>query len=141
MMEMRSYPRVEVFHPVYYQNDSSPSAQVASTHDLSVGGAAIESVGTIALGETFNISLVIPPQIIRCKAKVVHALRLIGEKVRAGVQFEDISKEDILYLEGYIDLVMKQLVHGKNPGFGLLIGLALSLLFWAVIVYLLVGLI
>jgi hypothetical protein len=129
-----------VSHLIYLQTDRSPNDQVVSTHDLSVGGAAIESVGTIGLGEMFKISLVIPPQIIRCKAKVVHALRLTGEKVRAGVQFEDISKQDILYLEGYIDLVMRQLVPGKNPGFGLLIGLGLSLMLWAVIVYLLVRL-
>ena len=136
-MERRSYPRVRVFHSVYYETTSSPSAHVASTQDLSVGGAAIESVGTIALGETLKISLVIPPQIIRCTAKVVHTLRLLGERVRIGVQFEDISKNDALYLEGYLSRVM---MHRKEDSslrwLGFLLALGVSLLAWAAIIYL-----
>lgn len=134
-MEKRSSPRVRVSHLIYLQSDRYQNDQAASTHDLSAGGAGIESGCSIVPGEMLKISLVIPPQIIRCKAKVVHALSFIAEKVRAGVQFEDISKEDILYLEGYLSRVM---IHGKegNPLLGLLIALGVSLIAWAAIIYL-----
>ena len=134
-MEKRISPRVRVSHPIYLQGDRYPNDQAALTHDLSEGGAGIESGCSIVAGEMLRISLVIPPQIIRCKAKVVHILRLIGERVRAGVQFEDISKEDTLYLEGYLSRFVIYREEG-NPLPGLLIALGVSLLAWAAIIYL-----
>ena len=134
-MGKRIFPRVRVSHPINLQSNRYSNDQTALTHDLSAGGAGIESGCSIVPGEMLRISLVIPPQIIRCKAKVVHALRLIGEKVRAGVQFEDISKEDTLYLEGYLSRFVIYREEG-NPLLGLLIALGVSLLAWAAIIYL-----
>jgi hypothetical protein len=136
-MEQRISRRVRVFRLIYFQSDRYPNDQVASTHDLSAGGAGIESGCSIVPGDVLRISLVIPPQIIRCKAKVVHALRLMAERVRAGVQFEDISKEDFLFLEGYLSHFMIPQREGNSlVGLGLLIALGVSLLAWAAIIYL-----
>jgi len=136
-MEKRIFPRVRVSHPINLQSNRYPNEQVALTHDLSVGGAGIESGCSILPGEMLRISLFISPQIIRCKARVVHAFRLIEEKVRAGVQFEDISKKDALLLEGYLSRFK---IHWKEDrslaGLGLLIALGLSLLAWSAIIYL-----
>ena len=136
-MGKRIFPRVRVSHPINLQSNRYSNDQTALTHDLSAGGAGIESGCSIVPGEMLRISLFISPQIIRCKARVVHAFRLIEEKVRAGVQFEDISKEDALYLEGYLNRFM---IHRKEDsslvGLGLLIALGVSLLAWAAIIYL-----
>ncbi|NIS67604.1 MAG: hypothetical protein GTO12_01240 [Proteobacteria bacterium] len=101
-MERRTYPRVEVSHPVLYSSNNHPRPKVASTLDLSVGGTRIETPYGLIAGETLKLSIAIHPQVIECRGEVVHILWQDGEGLKAGVRFDDLQKQDELYLGQYI---------------------------------------
>lgn len=108
MIERRSHPRVEVSHPVLYLNVIFPRPKVGSTVDLSIGGTRIETPYSLITNEILDISIAINPHVIKCRGEVVHVLDLIGERLQAGVRFEEMSKQDKLYLGEYISYVMEQ---------------------------------
>ena len=110
-MERRSHPRIEVTHPVLYSSDSLPRPKVASTLDLSMGGARIETRYDLIEGERLGISIAIDSKVIKCRGHVVHAECPIGDRLKAGVQFEELLKEDGLYLGEYISFVIDQRDH------------------------------
>ena len=107
-MERRNHSRVEVSHPVLYSSDSLPEPKVALTLDLSMGGAGIETAYDLTEGEILGISIAIDSKIIKCRGHVVHTQCPIGDRLNARVQFEEISKEDGLYLGEYISFVIDQ---------------------------------
>ena len=105
-MEKRNYPRVEVTHPVLYFPDILPRPKVASTLDLSMGGTKIETPYLLIEGERLEISIAIRKKVIKCRGHVVHThWPVVRDRLKAGVQFEEISKEDGLYLSEYISSV------------------------------------
>jgi c-di-GMP-binding flagellar brake protein YcgR len=106
--ERRNRPRIRVSHPVVYFTNSYPNSMLALTVDLSTGGAGIETPYSVRMGEKLKISIGISSQLIKCRGRVVHILRSKGEGLKAGVQFEDLSKKDTLYLTKYVSCVMKQ---------------------------------
>jgi len=140
MREKRSFPRVGVSHPVYYHTESYPVAQVASSFDLSLGGVGIETSCSLILGESLDVSLAIPPKLIKAKGKVVHSLGLMGEKLKAGIQFLDLPKHESLYLGAYITNVLKH-QQKTNPLLGLLIAIGFSMIAWILIIYVILQLI
>jgi len=108
MIERRSCPRVKVCHRVLYFADIYPRPMVASTFDLSLGGARIETTPyTLTQDEKLEVLIAIHPRTIKCRGKVVHVLQVTGEKPQAGIGFEDISEQDRLYLQEYISSVME----------------------------------
>jgi len=108
MIERRNHPRVEVSHPVLYFTDLYPRPKVGSTIDLSLGGTRIETPHNLISGETLEISIAIHPQVIKCRAKVVYASQVRGERLKVGVRFEEMSKQDQHYLEDYISHIMQR---------------------------------
>ncbi len=108
MAERRNHPRVKVSHPVLYFTDSYPRPKVGSTVDLSLGGVRIETPYGLISGERLEISIAIRPQVIRCKGQVVHILWPGGERLKAGIRFEELSKKDGLYLGEYISNIIEQ---------------------------------
>ncbi len=101
-MERRRYPRVQASHPVLYYSDIYPRPKVASTLDLSLGGAKIESRYLLIEREGLEISIGIQPQVVKCRGKVMYALDRDGERHRVGIQFEDLSGQDSDFLGQYI---------------------------------------
>jgi len=135
MIERRNNPRVYESHPVHYLTETFPSQRKATTLDLSIGGLSIETPNDLETGETLEISIAIPSQLIKCKGKVVHVLKLRHEKVKVGVRFEDLLKQDRLPLGEYISYAIEQRSKERNIGRGIIIGLAFSLLVWTAIIY------
>ncbi len=107
-MERRVYPRVEISHTVLYQLEFYPRPTIASTLDLSVGGAKIETLYQLSVDEGLGISIAIQPQVIRSKGKVVHVTEQESGKVEAGIQFREMSETDRQYLRQYIFHIMEQ---------------------------------
>lgn len=101
-MERRKYHRVGVMHPVLYYSDIYPRPKVASTLDLSLGGARIETRYSLIEHEGLEISIAIKPQVIKCRGRVIYALEPGGERHHAGIRFEDLSGQDTLFLGQYI---------------------------------------
>lgn len=108
MIERRVYPRMKASLPVLYSSDIYFRPRVGSTLNLSIGGTRIETPYSVIKGERLRISIAIPPQGIKCRGKVVHISWLDGEKLKAGVRFEDLSKHDRICLREYIFSVMEQ---------------------------------
>jgi hypothetical protein len=108
MTEKRSYPRVSIDHVVLYTPDIAPRPRVARVIDLSLGGTRIETPYSLTKGEGLEISIAIHPQVIRCRGQVEHIYWPDGERLKAGIRFEALSKHDLLYLKGYISYVMEQ---------------------------------
>ncbi len=101
-MERRRYSRVHAFHPVLYYSDIYPRPKVASTLDISLGGAKIETRYWLIESEGLEISIAIHPQVVRCRGRVMYALNHEGERQRVGIQFEDLSELDCLFLGQYV---------------------------------------
>jgi hypothetical protein len=108
MTERRSQPRVEVSHPVLYFTDTYPRPQAGSTIDLSLGGTRIETLYGLISGDKLEISIATHPQVIKCRGEVVDTQWLDGERLKARVRFEDLSKQDGLYLREYIGYLIEQ---------------------------------
>ncbi len=105
-MERRIHPRVVVTHPVLYFSDVLSGPRHATTVDLSMGGTKIETSYGLQEGEGIEISIAIQSRVIRCRGHVVYTESRIGDRLKAGVQFKEISKEDGLYLGEYISSVV-----------------------------------
>lgn len=108
MIERRKYQRVEISHPVLYYSDIYPKPKVASTVDISLGGARIETRYSLMKYEGLEISIAIQPQVIKCRGKVMYILNSNASRLRAGVRFEDLSWQDSLFLGEYISLITEQ---------------------------------
>jgi len=134
VMERRCDPRVPVSYPVYYQGDSYPSARVASILDLSVGGVRIETLQALTVGDVLDMTIMVRSKLINCKGAVMHVVGWRGESLEAGIRFLGLLKQDRLYLGGFISYAMARQLVGI-PLKGLIIGIALGLLLWILIVY------
>ncbi len=112
MIERRSHPRVKVSHPALFSNDLYPRPRVATTVDLSLGGTRIETPYSLLSGEDVDISFAVHSQVIQCSGQVVHVSWQEGEKLEAGVRFEDMSKQDRDYLGQYVSSVIARQASG-----------------------------
>ena len=108
MLERRVHPRVEVSHPALYVADIYPRPKVALTLDLSLGGTKIEILHSLSRDEGLEISIAIRPQTIKCRGKVIYVVGPRNGKMQAGIQFEELSEHDRLYLRQYLFYVIEQ---------------------------------
>ena len=115
-MERRKHPRVKVAHPVLYSSDILSRPRHATTIDLGMGGAGIETSYGLEKGEGIEISIAIHSRVIRCTGHVVYTESRTGDRLKAGVQFKEISKDDGLYLGQYISSVMAQREQTNQDG-------------------------
>jgi hypothetical protein len=130
-MDRRDHPRFALYHPA---DCVLPNSAVASTVDLSMGGVGIDTSGGLTMGEILDISIPISPEVMKCKARVVHVVRLMGERLRAGLRFEEMSHQNRLLLADYISSILSQEGVMKVP-IGFMIGAGISALLWAIIIY------
>jgi hypothetical protein len=107
MTERREHPRIEVLYPVLYYSDIYPRPKVASAVDISLEGARIETQYSLVEYEGLDISIAIRPQVIKCRGKVVYILDRAGERVRAGIRFENLSLQDASFLGEHISAMME----------------------------------
>ena len=114
MAEKRAYPRVKASYPVLYSSHVYPRPKVGSTIDLSRGGATIDTPFHLSPGETIEISMALNSQVIKCRGRVVSTFSLEGGRPAAGVEFEQMSKHDGLYLGEYISYLMDE--EGRKEG-------------------------
>jgi len=141
MMERRIHERVKVFRSALCFRNIYPRPTVATALDLSLGGTRIEPPHSLFSGESLEMYIAILPQVIKCRGKVVHASVLMGERPKVGVRFEDLSKQDTLYLGEYISYVMEQHNGAISAIKGMMMGIGFGLLSWTGIVYAILALI
>jgi c-di-GMP-binding flagellar brake protein YcgR len=112
MMERRNYPRSGVSHFVLYFSDIYPRPRVASTLDLSLGGTGIKTSYGYGLvrGERLEISIAIPPQAITCRGKAIYVVGPEDGRMKAGIEFEELSTHDKLHLKQYLSHATEQRV-------------------------------
>ena len=100
MTEKRARPRIQSSHPVLYRKDLYPKETLASTVNLSTDGVKIKSLYSLAKGDSLDItiSFAADSRFIRCRGKVKYVLGPVEGKTVAGIQFEELSEADKLYL-------------------------------------------
>jgi len=108
MTERRSYPRIWVARSVLYTKEAYPRLTLASTLNLSMGGTKIESLYGLAKGDKLDITLGIESRAIKCRGRVIYVVERENRKIRAGIEFEELSAHDKLYLSQYLSHLMEQ---------------------------------
>ncbi len=100
MTEKRACPRIQSSHPVLYRKDLYPKETLASTVNLSTDGVKIESLYSLTKGEGLDITIAFAAdsRTIRCRGKVKYVLGPVKGRIVAGIQFEELSDPDKLYL-------------------------------------------
>ena len=106
--ERRNHPRVRASHPVCFFTNSYPRSRLTKIVDLSMGGTAIETPYSLITGQVIELSIAIQPKVIKCTGQVVHILWSGGERPKAGIRFEKLSKHDRYYLGEYIARLIEQ---------------------------------
>ena len=107
-MEKRKDRRVEVSRPVLYFTDIYGGPKVASTLDLSMGGTRIETSYGLIAGERLEVTIPLRPQAITCRGRTVHVSIPQQGRTEAGIQFEELSEYDRLYLSQYLSEVVEK---------------------------------
>ena len=102
MPEKRRHLRVRASQPTLYYRAISARPRVGSAIDLSLEGAAVETPYSLARGESIDISIALGQRVFSCKARVVYAVWLENDRLRAGLEFEEMSDEDRLVIEQYL---------------------------------------
>ena len=99
-MEKRAYPRVKSLPTVCYSKGFSSGQKVASIVDFSLGGAKIKTPHSLEKGEGLEIAVGFSAdsQTIECRGKVKYVLKNEDGTFIAGIQFEELSEPDKLYL-------------------------------------------
>lgn len=105
--EKRVHPRVWVSRPLVYQSDIDKKTRVASTKDLSLGGARIENSSFLYCQESLNLWFSLEQRIVPCRGTVVH-VQQAGDKFSAGIRFESITDEDRMVLSQYLSNLMEE---------------------------------
>jgi hypothetical protein len=108
MVERRSYPRVEVSHPILYYRDTRGRPHMGSTIDLSLGGIRIETLYGLASGDRLEIYVSIHPHVIKSGGQVVYVLGYDGEWLKAGIRFDYLAGHDRHYIGEYIECIMEK---------------------------------
>lgn len=115
-MQKRSFHRIEATHPILYYSNVYPRPKVASTLDLSMGGAKIETRYALAKDEGLEIAIAIHPNVIKCKGTVVYVLELDGGRLLAGIRFDQLTKKDRLLLGQYIAYLAEHQTEQPDSG-------------------------
>lgn len=105
-MERRVHPRIELASTVLYSKDILPRLIIASILNLSLRGAKIESLYNLNKGEWLEISIPMGQRTLKFRGEVRYALRPENAKVRAGVEFDELSDYDTLDLSQYLSDLM-----------------------------------
>ena len=100
MTEKRACPRIQSSHPVLYRKDLYPKETLASTVNLSTGGVKIKSLYSLTKGESLDVTISFPAdsRFIKCRGTVKYVLEPVKGRIIAGIQFEELSERDRLYL-------------------------------------------
>ncbi len=107
MKEKRNYPRIKASCSMVYSKDIYPKSTVASTVNLSEGGAKIQTLYSLDKDETLEISIAIAGQVIKSRGKVIHVVEREDGKIEAGIQFQELSEMDKFHLRQYLFQVME----------------------------------
>lgn len=100
MKDRRKNRRFPVSHHARF--DYNGRTRTSNTLDLSLGGARIETVFPMRVGELIQVYIVIGGSTIAPVGRVVHGVQLPELRYNSGFNFEDLKKDDLAYLAEYL---------------------------------------
>jgi c-di-GMP-binding flagellar brake protein YcgR len=100
MRDRRRYPRFSASHYVRFKYNGR--TRTSNTLDLSLGGAKIETVFPMKVGDVIQVSIVIGGNTISPRGKVVHGKEFPELRYNAGFNFETMEPGDQDYLVEYL---------------------------------------
>lgn len=102
--DRRSTPRVESGHLVIHSDvpGQDHCVGMAVTLDLNEFGLRLQSQQKFAVGDRFRFSIALREEIVSATGRVVHVAQALNGTYEAGVEFLQISAEDIDRIRTYI---------------------------------------
>lgn len=100
MKNRRKHRRFPASHLVSFPYNGR--IRTSNTLDLSLGGARIETVFPMRVGEVIQLSIVIGGNTISPLSRVVHGKELPKLQYNSGFNFEKLEQEDLDYLVKYL---------------------------------------
>ena len=100
MKDRRRYPRFPASHHVRFKYNGR--TRTSNTLDLSLGGAKIETVFPMRVGDVIQVSIVIGGSTISPTGRVIHGIELPELRYNAGFTFEGFKEDDQDYLAQYL---------------------------------------
>ena len=100
MADRRKYRRFPASHHVRFKYNGR--TRTSNTLDLSIGGARIETVFPMRVGEVIEVSIVIGGNTISPMSRVVHGREFPQLRYKSGFNFESLEQDDQDYLAQYL---------------------------------------
>jgi hypothetical protein len=100
MADRRKYPRFNASHHVRFKYNGR--TRTSNTIDLSLGGARIETVFPMRVGDMIEVSVVIGGNTISPKGRVIHGREHRELRYNSGFNFESLKQDDHDYLAQYL---------------------------------------
>ena len=100
MRDRRRHPRFPASHYVRFRYNGR--TRTSNTLDLSLGGAKIETVFPMKVGDVIKVSIVIGGNTISPRGKVVHGKEFPELRYNSGFNFETMEPKDQEYLVEYL---------------------------------------
>jgi hypothetical protein len=100
MKDRRQYPRFRASHSVRFKYNGR--TRTSNTLDLSLGGAKIETVFPMRVGDVIEVSIVIGGNTITPLGRIIHGKSLPQLRYNSGFNFETIEPQDADYLTEYL---------------------------------------
>lgn len=100
MRDRRKYPRFVASHHVSFPYNGR--TRTSNTLDLSLGGARIQTVFPVRVGEVIHVSIVIGGNTISPRGRVIHGKQYPELRYNTGFNFETLDQEELAYLSEYL---------------------------------------
>lgn len=111
--ERRAFPRFKLELPIYFERHLRPGPETAGrTLDISVGGLQVCLPDRVAAGDRLRIQLRLTdpkaPRLIEAVVVVAWAAPSGPREFKAGLKFEEISAEDVNFLQRFKGLWLEE---------------------------------
>ncbi len=98
--DRRQYPRIAAEHTVLIESVDHSATGFARTHVVALGGCGFLTRESLDPGNELDLLVTLDGRILRARARTVYSRPLPDGRSEVGVEFLEISEEDLRLLEG-----------------------------------------
>jgi hypothetical protein len=98
--DRRQFPRIAAEHTVLIESVDHSTTGFARTQVVALGGCGFLTRETLDLGDELDLLVTLGGRILRVRARTVYTRSAPDGRNEVGVEFLEISEEDLRLLEG-----------------------------------------